>query len=151
MPCKILITWKRYTGHSCSNEKTQQMHGLHYMGCTARVALHGDALHGAVLHGAVLHGAALHGAVLHGAALHGAAWHGLHCIWTALHGVALHGVALHGAALHGAELHGAAWHGAACMVLRCMGCIVYHNIGQGWGQVQYVYLVLVLKYIFIST
>ena len=27
----------------------------------------------------------------------------------------------------------------------------YFMVGQGWGQVQYLYLVLVLKYIFIST
>ena len=40
MPCEMLITWKRYAGHSCSNETTPQMHGshcigLHCMGCTA--------------------------------------------------------------------------------------------------------------------
>ena len=35
MPCEMLITWKRYAGHSCSDETTPQMHGLHCMGCTA--------------------------------------------------------------------------------------------------------------------
>ena len=29
--------------------------------------------------------------------------------------------------------------------------ILYSSAYQGWGQVQYLYLVLVLKYIFIST
>ena len=90
MPCEMLITWKRYAGHSCSNETTPQMHGSHYiglhcMGCTAWAALHGAALHGAALHGVALRGAALRGAALHGVALHGAA----------LHGAALHETALH--------------------------------------------------------
>ena len=30
-------------------------------------------------------------------------------------------------------------------------CKFASNLKQGWGQVQYLYLVLVLKYIFIST
>ena len=33
--------------------------------------------------------------------------------------------------------------------IRCVSGFM--NIYQGWGQVQYLYLVLVLKYIFIST
>ena len=78
----MLITWKRYAGHSCSNETTPQMHGLHCMGCTAWgcTALGCTAwvaLHGVALHGAALHGVALLEATLHGTALH---VHGLHCI-----------------------------------------------------------------------
>ena len=32
-----------------------------------------------------------------------------------------------------------------------VGCDSIMSVEQGWGQVQYLYLVLVLKYIFVST
>ena len=77
MPCEMLITWKRYAGHSCSNETTPQMHGSHYiglhcMGCTAC----GCTAWGCTAWGCTAWGCTAWGCT----ALHAAALHGLHCI-----------------------------------------------------------------------
>ena len=98
MPCEMLITWKRYAGHSCSNETTPQMHGSHYiglhcMGCTAWAALHG-------LHCMWLHCMGLHCMGLHCMGLH---CMGLHCM--GLHCMGLHCMGLHCMGLHCIKLH----------------------------------------------
>ena len=77
----MVITWKRYAGHSA-----RMKHHHKCMGSIACVALHGAALHGVALHEVALHGVALIGAALHiwGCTAWGctawAALHGLHCI-----------------------------------------------------------------------